>query len=266
MQSTNIPTKIPLPFAYAAGVSYIESIPSASQIGIIDGKASLHDGFPPLTFQAISLGGVPPFGSDFNGILNEITAITQWQQAGGMFIYDAAFSSTIGGYPKGAVLQKEDLSGMWLSTVENNINNPDTGGYGWISANVQSFNTRTGNVTLTYNDVTTALTYTPVNPNEFPNFLANSGYQKMPGGLIIQWGRSSTINGIKTVFFPIAFTTSAASITATVSGANEAGSFGVIEIGAVTTSSCTFWSAVFGTSGGGPANSSYNFNWIAIGW
>lgn len=266
MQSTNIPTKIPLPFAYAAGGTYIDPIPTASQIGVTDGRASLHDGFPPLTFQAISLGGVPPFGADFNGILNEITAITQWQQAGGMFVYDAAFSSTIGGYPKGAVLQKATLSGMWLSTVENNITNPDTGGAGWISANVQSFNTRTGAVTLTSADVTTALTYTPVNPNEFPNLLATNGYQKMPGGLIIQWGADNTVSGTKTVTFPIPFLTAVASITASVAGASSAGSFGVIETGVITTSTCVFWSAQFGTAGSGPANSNYNFKWMAMGY
>jgi hypothetical protein len=228
MQSTNIPTKIPLPFAYAAGPTFIAPIPSASQVGITNGKASLYDGFPPLTFDAISLGGVPPFGADFNGILNEITAITQWQQAGGMFIYDASFSSTIGGYPKGAVLQKANLSGMWLSTVENNITNPDTGGAGWISANVQSFNTRTGAVTLTSADVTTALTYTPVNPNEFPNSLTANGYQKMPGGMIMQWGVIGTIspNSSITLSYPIAFPNAVLSVSIG-SGSTVAGVPGV---------------------------------------
>ena len=92
MQSSNIPAKIPLPFAYAAGPSYKNTIPTASQIGITNGKASLTDGFPPLTFTALSAGGVPPFGADFNGILNEITAIQQWQNAGGFFVYDSVFS------------------------------------------------------------------------------------------------------------------------------------------------------------------------------
>jgi hypothetical protein len=138
MQSSNIPSKIPLPFAYAAGGSYVNPIPTASQIGVVNGRASLHDGFPPLTFTPIGAGGVPPFGSDMNGILNEITAIQQWQQAGGMFFYDSAFSTIINGYPKGAILQATSASGLaygglWISTVENNTSNPDTGGAGWQS-------------------------------------------------------------------------------------------------------------------------------------
>jgi len=152
MQSTNIPTKIPLPFAYAATGSYIATIPTASQIGVTNGKASLHDGFPPLTFTPISTGGVPPFGADFNGILNEITAITQWQQAGGFFPYDSAFSTTVGGYPKGAVILSSSFNGFWLSSTENNLTNPDTGGAGWVATafqGLQSIAMSSTSVTMT---------------------------------------------------------------------------------------------------------------------
>ena len=132
MQSTNIPSKIPLPFANSASSTYKNTIPTASQIGVVNGKASLTDGFPPLTFQAISSGGVPPFGADFNGILYEITSITQWQQAGGLFVYDSSFSTTIGGYPKGSIVQSNTTNGLWLSRIENNTDNPDSGGTNWV--------------------------------------------------------------------------------------------------------------------------------------
>ena len=152
MQSSNIPTKIPLPFAYNAGSSYKNTIPTASQIGVVNGRASLNDGFPPLNFIPISAGGVPPFGSDVNGILNEITAITQWQQAGGFFFYDSSFSTTIGGYPKGAILQSSSNGGLWISTTENNTTNPDTGGAGWVSLafeGSQAITVTTADVTVT---------------------------------------------------------------------------------------------------------------------
>ena len=152
MQSTNIPTKIPLPFGFAAATGQINSIPTASQIGIVNGRASLHDGFPPDTFLPLTTGGIPPFGADFNGILNEITSITQWQQAGGFFPYDATFSTTIGGYPKGAVLQSANGAGLWVSTAENNTTNPDTGGAGWNSLafeGSQAITVTTADVTVT---------------------------------------------------------------------------------------------------------------------
>ena len=152
MQSTNIPTKIPIPFANSASSTYKTTIPQASQIGIANGRASLTDGFPPLTFQGISSGGIPPFGADFNGILYEITSITQWQQAGGMFLYDSSFSTTISGYPRGSVLQSSSLNGLWISSAENNTTNPDTGGAGWTSLafeGSQSISVTSADVTLT---------------------------------------------------------------------------------------------------------------------
>ena len=152
MQSSNIPSKIPLPFAYAAGGSYVNPIPTASQIGVVNGRASLHDGFPPLTFTPIGAGGVPPFGSDMNGILNEITAIQQWQEAGGFFPYDSTFSTAIGGYPKGAILQAANFGGLWTNTVENNTTNPDAGGAGWVSLafeGLQAITVTTSDVTVT---------------------------------------------------------------------------------------------------------------------
>lgn len=128
MQASNAPTKIQTPFADSGDK---QTIPVASQIGITDGRASFTDGFPPLTRTPIVAGGVPPFGTDMNGILYDITAIQQWLSAGGRFVYDSAFAAAIGGYPKGAVLQKADGSGSWLCTAENNSTNPDTGGANW---------------------------------------------------------------------------------------------------------------------------------------
>lgn len=122
MQASNIPSKVPLPFANSGTKN---TIPTASQIGITAGAASLTDGFPPLTFTPLASGGVPPAGADFNGILNLITAIQQWQSAGGNFKWDSAFSTSVGGYPKGAVLVNSTNDGMWFNLADNNTTNPD---------------------------------------------------------------------------------------------------------------------------------------------
>lgn len=42
-------------------------------------------------------------------------------------------------------------------------------------------------------------------PDMFPNSLAGNGYQKLPNGLIIQWGSITTAAGSAVVTFPIAF-------------------------------------------------------------
>ncbi len=80
----------------------------------------------------LAAGGVPPYGQDFNGILNFLSAAVRWAQAGGSYVHDAAFATAAGGYPRGAVLLKSGLNGIWLCTTENNTSNPDTGGAGWV--------------------------------------------------------------------------------------------------------------------------------------
>lgn len=133
MQDSNAPTKIPLPFGTGAGGGFINSIPTPSQIGIANGRASFTDGFPPLNFQPIAAGGVPPFGGDFNGLLLQITGGLQWVQAGGPIFYDATFQTTIGGYPKGAVVASVAYLGLWwYCEVDNNATNPDSGGANWL--------------------------------------------------------------------------------------------------------------------------------------
>jgi hypothetical protein len=133
INASAVPPKFPIPWGNSAGSSYIHSIPKTSQIGIQNGAASLTDGFPPLTFLPVGAGGAPPFGSDFNGILMQITQWAQWQAAGGPIVYDSAFSSSIGGYPLGAVLSSATPGNLWFNTVDNNTTDPDTGGAGWTS-------------------------------------------------------------------------------------------------------------------------------------
>ncbi len=123
MLLASVPTKVPLPFANSGTKNVI---PTASQIGITAGAASLTDGFPPLTFTALTSGGVPPKGADFNGILNLLSQTIQWNNAGGFFPYDSTFSTAIGGYPLSAVLARADGTGFWLSTEDNNAADPET--------------------------------------------------------------------------------------------------------------------------------------------
>jgi hypothetical protein len=75
----------------------------------------------------IAAGGVPPFGQDMNGILKQITQGIQWEQAGGGYAFDAAFATSIGGYPKGAIVNSAIVLGKkWTSLVDNNTTDPDS--------------------------------------------------------------------------------------------------------------------------------------------
>ena len=133
MLASSIPVKFPIPFANNAGLSFIRPVPVASQIGINPGAASDTDGFVPLNFLVPSAGGIPPDGRDFNGLFNQITGWSQWQAAAAPVYYDAAFSTAIGGYPHGALLNAVGVdTGYWFSTVDNNTSDPDTGGANWL--------------------------------------------------------------------------------------------------------------------------------------
>ncbi|MGP2833618.1 glycine-rich domain-containing protein [Serratia nevei] len=130
MQSSSSPKKVSIPFANSGDK---QVIPDVSQIGIVDGRASYPDGFPPLTRTPISAGGVPPYGTDMNGVLFDMSSAIRWSAAGSTYKYDSTFSTAIGGYPKGAILLNAAGDGYWQSLVENNTSNPDAGGSGWIS-------------------------------------------------------------------------------------------------------------------------------------
>lgn len=121
------PVKTSVAWAANAAGAYIRVVPIASQIGIQDGAASYNDGFPPDNFVPTTGGGVPPFGQDMNGVLNEITIWLQWMQAGAPTFYDSAFAAAVGGYPRGAKLPSAILPGLvWYSTADNNSTDPDS--------------------------------------------------------------------------------------------------------------------------------------------
>jgi hypothetical protein len=132
MSNSSPPPKFPIPWAASASGSYVRTIPTASQVGIQNGAASLTTGFPPLTFLPISAGGVPPYGQDMNGILKQITQWNQWQNAGGTVSYDGTFSTLAGGYPLNAILAAANSGNFWLNSADANITNPDAGGAGWL--------------------------------------------------------------------------------------------------------------------------------------
>lgn len=129
MQLADAPVKVVVPFA-ADGNKNV--IPVPSQIPITPGAASWTDGFPLLTMADPAQGGVGPSGFDFNGVFNALSALARWGNAGAGFPYDAAFSTAIGGYPKGARVLMATGLGYWLSVVDNNTTDPDTGGAGWL--------------------------------------------------------------------------------------------------------------------------------------
>ncbi len=126
MLRSAIPTRFQKAWAVNAAGAYIRTVPVTSQIGIQDGAASFETGFVPDNFTPVAGGGVPPFGQDFNGVFNEVTAWDQWYQAGAPISFDSTFSTAVGGYPQGAVVDSAVVLGkQWLSLVDSNTTDPD---------------------------------------------------------------------------------------------------------------------------------------------
>lgn len=130
------PPRLVEAFAINAGVGFItKPFPVASQIGITPGAASLNDGFPPSTFLDPVDEGVLPSGEDFNGLGYLVTAPVAYLMAGQLPVYDATLQTAMGGYAVGARIQQAtNTSAVWISTVNGNMTNPDTGGAGWLSS------------------------------------------------------------------------------------------------------------------------------------
>ena len=95
-----------------------ENIPSES--------ATYEDGFPQITMTPIAMGGKAPSGKDMNGILNELSAHTVFQNQGGIYKFDPAFAEKIGGYSKGATLINDAFTQVFLSLVDRNKTNFNT--------------------------------------------------------------------------------------------------------------------------------------------
>ena len=134
MQTSGIPARVAVPFADSGTKN---TIPVPSQVAVTPGLASWTTGFPPLTMTPITAGGVPPYGADFNGILNSITNAIRWSSAGASYPFDATFASAVGGYPKGALIPNSTGTGYWLNQTENNSSNPEasaTVSTGWVPA------------------------------------------------------------------------------------------------------------------------------------
>ena len=119
------PTLITTPFAENGDKNIIpESVGAEPQ------NATMQAGFPPITQQKISEGGIPPERNDFNGILNLYGQHIVHLNKGLPYEFDQAFADKIGGYPLNAriMLSNGDIV---KNTVPNNTVNPNVDMTGW---------------------------------------------------------------------------------------------------------------------------------------
>jgi hypothetical protein len=136
----------------------------------------------------------------------------------------------------------------------------------WIhQVGLQATNTTRGTVRLAQNSETDAGTsalvaVTPASLQIATRSLANPGYQRLPGGLILQFGfATSNAGGDLSIVFPLAFPTDVIAVTG--SHVGTAGVAVIIVGGTLSVSGVTLRQRDFG--GGGQA---WQCRWMAIGY
>ncbi|MRT01869.1 gp53-like domain-containing protein [Ewingella americana] len=128
MKRTDSPKKQPVPF----GINGLrEELLPASPAG--SNAASYLNGYPAITMTLKTAGGLPPRGQDMNQILYELSSLSRWASSGATNSFDADFSSGIGGYPKGARILGDDGATIYISTIDDNTNNPNSSSTGWLN-------------------------------------------------------------------------------------------------------------------------------------
>jgi hypothetical protein len=117
------PNLIPKPFAQNGQK---DTIPENYKSDLPSQKATWETGFPQITMMPVTAGGLPPSGRDFNGILNQISDNIVHLSKGGKFKYSQEYADSVGGYPKGAILQSDDETKEFQSLIDNNKVNFNT--------------------------------------------------------------------------------------------------------------------------------------------
>lgn len=134
-----------------AALGLKNDIPDSRRTGIPNESATYEEGFPQITMTPIALGGKAPSGKDMNGILNELSAHTVYQNQGGIYKFDSAFAEKIGGYSKGSLLINNKLDKLFISLVDKNktdFNSQDFSGKWEVVSGVNFFVPKTQKATL----------------------------------------------------------------------------------------------------------------------
>lgn len=141
-------------------------------------------------------------------------------------------------------------SGTWPISISGNAATA-TSATSATSASTATYATTAGNGGVTSVDSTTGA-ITLANLAAFSRSFGGNGYQKLPGGLIIQWGILYAGIGYTYQSFPITFPNAVLSIVTSYAGRGAAGDYRAIN---------GFWNygAEFGT------DNCYAF-WIAVGY
>ena len=142
-------TDIPARLLKAFGLNGLKNtIPTESSTSTDNSGVATYDkGFPAITMQPLSAGGIPPSGKDVNGILYALSLKAQWVDAGMGYPFNTDFATAIGGYPRGAVIPASNGTGSWLNQIDGNTTSPESPSgatTGWVPLDNYGYTTISG--------------------------------------------------------------------------------------------------------------------------
>ncbi|WP_312062214.1 gp53-like domain-containing protein [Pantoea septica] len=152
------------------------------------------------------------------------------------------------------------MIGQFLNAA--NVDALDNGNIATLLANFTSaLTTNLSLGTVSKRNVGTSANQVP-DMSSFSSSLATNGYQKFPGGLIFQWGRTNNISvpGSVTATFPTAFPNATLAVW-TSENSNSSPAICAWGIGAITTTTVLLYGIAIGS-----AVSSEQANFFAIGY
>ena len=313
------PDLILIPFAQDGDKN---TIPLELGIGDPVYRASLKVGFPPDTRIPKDIGGEPPDGLDFNGILNVLSQAIVFMQKGNAYQFDASLAP----YPIGALVRSNDDLTTFQNTEPLNSNNPNSNMTGWRVYNGSGFivdnlttndsakalsaaqgkalqdNKLEANKVASANGVASLDANTKVPVAQLPNASTTAigavqlnntltsvstgqaltaaqgkaiadaftgaksinGYQKLYGGLIIQWGTTGSLNYDTSlnISFPILFPSACLNMVASPRAINTQSFSGSVS---AYTSNVTNTGATL-TNDSSTAREAFAITWMAIGY
>ena len=248
------------------------AIPDASNNAT--GRAGYDQGFPPINMQPQEAGGIPPDGTDMNGVIYDVTLAISYIQSGKSFPFNSDFATAIGGYPTGAVVSDASNPSLWLNGVSNNTAFP----VGWTNF---SFSDPTETVRGAPLVASQAEANNGVNDSKiitpkklrfgFGIRLQTKGFITFPtwmGGLIIQWDTAPCVQtATTTLIYQIPFPNSVLQVVA--SGYNASGDQQAYVVVNGTTLTYADFNAFYAPGGGIPSLAVANgvqIKYIAIGY
>lgn len=222
------------------------------------GRATYDTGFPPVTRIPIVAGGIPPFGTDFNGVLYDLSQAIQYVQSGVTFPFNQDFATAIGGYEIGAIVSdSSDKSLLWINGTASNTAFPT----GWtqfalkLSTETVSGLSRIATQAETNSGANDSVIVTPKKLRAgFSISLASNGYIAFPswlGDFIFQWVTgplSGPGEGQIFIPYPVSFPNSVLHVTVSTKGNSDTQDDAMFQFISSTQTTATVYKNNFGAN------------------